>query len=597
MAQYTKRYEITASTYIDGPYIGNTLEKFKTDINYANLDVIKIDRRVIEDYFVSKDAFIKFDVSELKYKRIISAKLYMYPRFTVTGDNNQSLAYVGIENNWNASKMTGKNIHDTLIYGNGSGNGYPYVSGSWVYYEIRSLIGGNQREDRRYNKNTLKNGCILTGEWENPPTNMTFDSVNGTNKPYLIIDYEDAPPTTPTVYEPINIYANNNEDVVFKWKYNTSVEDKQNGVEIRIKHELGTWYTAYTSTTYSNDSISLTPTQHKLETGKNEWQIRTRNQFGEWSPWSEIVSFNALGLPKAPVVTVVQEGARPIINWTATYQQVYQVQVLNSNNEIVHDSGSIASLSNKTYKVPVFLTNGNYTGRARIKNEFDLFSNWGTKAFTINLSAKEPFNAVIYPTDDFTFIKFNVDADYYLIYRADKKDMNFKIVGRTIESQYKDYAIQGRKSYVYFVRAVQSEEFTDSKKVVIETFLKYPILSTVNDFSNRLKMHSNLDEPLKRSYSFINEGERRFYLGRKFAAKEFSEFKNNSYSLAFYIVDKDLAKLEELYNENAVVLYRDNYRKVYCTIEDGINVTSAAIGGYTIQMLLTETDYKEELNA
>lgn len=596
MAKYTKQYAITASTYIDGPCNGNTLEKFKTDINYANSDVIKIDSRIIEDYIVSKDAFIKFDVSELKYKRIISAKLYMYPRFTVTGDSNQSLAYIGIENNWDASKMTGKNIHDTLVKGKGSGNDYPYVSGSWVYYEIKTLIGENQREDRRYNKNTLKNGCVLGGRWENPPTNMTFDSVNGTNKPYLVIEYEDVPPLKPTIYEPINIFVNNGESVLFKWKYNTSVEDKQNGVEIRAKHELSSsWKTIYSSTTLAQQQVSVSGSN--FDTGKWEWQLRTRNQFNEWSPWSEIVSFNALGLPKAPVVNITPEGARPIVTWTATYQQVYQVQVLNSNNEIIHDSGAIASLSNKTYKVPIFMENGTYTARVRIKNEFDLFSNWGTKAFTISTTGLEPFDATIYSVDDFVFIKPNYVANYFLIYRSLYGEDEYKQIARFEGDSYKDYTPKGNEKYIYFVRAVISEEFVDSKKVVLSCYLKYPVIAEVSDLSKRLQIRSNIDEPLKRNYSLLNESEKRFYMGRTFPVTNFSEFKNNLYNLTFYIKEHQLKELEELYNKKNVILYRDNYRKMYCTIENGIDVKSHSIGGYVVSMNILEIDYEEELNA
>lgn len=584
MARYTKEFKATQNTYIDKSLSNDRF--IGTNTNYSGKTYLKVGS---DDYETQAyTMFLGIDFSEIKYKKIIGAEMFI--NLTNTTDEYRSeVQEFTIEEAWDATKITARN-HPTVSKNYwGDSDRFMRYSGNTYYMNITSSLQGSQRIGK------MEYGYAISPHWAGTRYIDTVTSIQGGIAPYVKVVYEDSPPLKPTLYEPINVFINNGEPVKFKWKYNSEIpNDFQNGVQIQGKHELGSWLTIYNSTTLKNQEVEISGST--FDTGKWEWQLRTRNQFGEYSPWSEVVSFNALGLPKTPTVTVVQEGSRPIINWTATYQQVYQVQVLNSNNEIVHDSGSIASLSNKTYKVPVFLTNGNYTARVRIKNEFDLFSNWGTKAFTITTTPKEPFNIIIQSAGDFTHIRFNASGDYFLIYRRLYEEKEFKIVGQTNENSYKDYAIKGNARYVYFVRAVLAEEFTDSKQALVETYLKYPILASVNDLSKLLQIKSNFDEPLKRNYSLINEGDYLYFEGRQHPVKGINNFKRNSYSLTFFIRDQQLKFVEDLYNSNSVLLYRDNYKKIYCTIENGIDIRSTSIGGYSIQMNLIETDYKEEFN-
>ncbi|WP_291568532.1 DNRLRE domain-containing protein [Clostridium sp. UBA2485] len=598
----TKRYTIKADTYIDGDRVGGGYGSSNTNYNGRNY-LESGERQESNGDKSYRSILLDVDFSDLRFKNIEYIELNMYSQ-SLTDNDYSEFRVFGISSSWNVNTVTSKNIPSLNLENTENRNRLARVENGLANRWKKTRIWNEMAIDMQINSE-LKYGMFLEG------SNGSFDQsrfdIWGSSEsgyiPYIDVFYEDAIPLKPTLYNPINIYVNNQENVIFEWKYNTGIKDrklglldKQHGVEIRIKHELGNWYTAYSSSTYSQQEISLTSTQHKLETGKNEWQIRTSNIYGEWSPWSEAVSFNALGLPKAPVVTVVQEGARPIVTWTATYQQVYQVQILNSKGEVIHDSGSIASLSNKTYKVPIFMENGNYTARVRIKNEFDLFSNWGTKVFTISTTPKEPFNIIIQSAGDFTHIRFNANGDYFLIYRRLYEEKEFKIVGQTKENNYKDYAIKGNARYVYFVRAVLSEEFTDSKRALIETYLKYPILASVNDLSKVLQIKSNFDEPLKRNYNLINEGDYLYFEGRQHPVKKINNFKRNSYSLTFFIREQQLKLVEDLYNSNSVLLYRDNYKKIYCTVENGIDIRSTNIGGYSVQMNLIETDYKEEFN-
>lgn len=585
MAKYTKKFYATQDTYIDRSLSSDYV--IGTNTNYDGRTYLKMGEGD-DGARNPHTAFFGIDFTEIKYKKILNAHMYIkIPSFSeeYTG---QFREYT-IKGAWKANEITALKHPIVDKYYWGDSDNFQKYSGDLYRMGVHSSLKGSQKEGY------MSYGYAISPHWAGNHGVYNLTSIEGGFATYVEVEYEDSPPLQPNIYEPINIYINNIEPVLFKWKYNSEIpNDYQQGIELRGKHELGTWKTLYNSTTLKATEVSIAGSN--FDTGKWEWQLRTRNQFGEYSPWSEIVYFNALGLPKAPVVTVQQEGSRPIINWTATYQQVYQVQILNSKNEIVHNSGSIASLSNKTYKIPIFMENGNYTARVRIKNEFDLFSNWGTKTFTINITEREPFDATIYPVDDFVFIKPNYAANYFLIYRSLYGKDEYKRIARFEGDSYKDYTPKGNEKYIYFVRAVIAEEFVDSKKVVLSCYLKYPVIAEVSDLSKRLQIRSNIDEPLKRNYSLLNESEKRFYMGRTFPVTHFSEFKNNSYNLTFHIKEHQLKDLEELYNKKNVILYRDNYRKMYCTVENGIDVKIHSIGGYTISMNILETDYEEGLN-
>lgn len=578
MAQYTKTYYATQDTYIDRMTYYN---QGGTNTNYDGRSYLEIYSKGTTE---GSTILLGIDTSEALYKKINSSYLYMYLESPNEIWRLRSMvAY--IEAPWDAKSITGINSKEKLKNSGWEENGFS-MEGRYFVVDLTSVMRKAQK------KGSLKYGWTLESLY-NENDVFRFTSIEGGKAPYIRVAYEDAPPLKPTIYEPINIFVNNNENILFKWKYSSEIpNDFQQGIEIRVKHELGNWYTAYSSAAYSQEEINLTPTQHKLETGKNEWQIRTCNQFGEWSSWSEVVSFNALGLPNAPTVNVVQEGARPIINWTATYQQVYQVQVLDNNNEIVHDSGSIASLSNKIYKVPVFLPNGNYTARVRIKNEFDLFSNWGTKAFTITTTPKEPFNIIIQNVNSNVMIRYTKDADYYLIYRKED-DRDFQCVGRTEQKFFTDYTVKGETNVTYFIRAVIAEEYVDSNRKSTITYCKYPIIAIAGDYKECLELKSSYNEPRRRNYTLENVGKREFFTGREFAVKEFNEFKDNAYAVNFYIRNEELPKLERIYNRKTVILYKDNYRKIFGTIEGGIQVESVEIGGYNLRINLSENDYNE----
>lgn len=585
MAKYTKRYEITQDTYFQGNLSGSTWGA--TNNNYATSSILRISALGNNDYFKRECTLLGFDISDIKYKKINSATLYMYK--TGGDDSYSSTLYTyGIRKGWKASEVTGMNVEDKLDPFSLRQESTNATSG-WYKYTLESTFKGLQHIDRANNTTHMKNGIALECYFTSEDTLSIFSSTKGSNKPYIEVNYEDAPPLQPTVFEPNSNYINNVEEVTFKWKYRTEVSDAQTGFELQWKHEVGNWTTV--SRTTSSESYVMP--SNTLPSGRIEWRVRTKNQFNELGPWSEVLTFHAIGLPVAPIVSITQQGARPIVTWAANLQQVYQTQILDNNNKIVYDSGSVPSISGRSHKVAAFLENGAYTARVRIKNEFDLFSNWGSKEFKIETSKPNPPNLNIYNINDGLMVRIDqVINDYLLIFRAEKDSEDYKCIAKTNEYDYRDYSVKGDTEYKYFIRVVLDETFVDSQKVMTKAYLKYSTLAPTSNLADYMQLKSSLNSRPEKNMSLSNLSTKQHYTGRQFPTVDYTTFKNNVYNFTFYLPESELYKFIEMYNRKEAILYRDKRIRVFGDI-DGLDIGLTDLDGYSVKFTITETDYNE----
>ncbi|WP_461614377.1 hypothetical protein [Clostridium sp. Marseille-QA1073] len=589
MAQHTVKLYATQDVTVDCR-VHNGYTSSSNDNNYSGASELYIS---VREGSIPRNTIVKYDFSSVKYKKIQKGA-YCY--FNVKNYGSESLlsVYAGsITVPWDESTATGRWLvnkgHDRFW-------GTPSLtkpnSSGWSSFELNNVINRAQESDWKDGTNLLDNGLYFTNRGDSNNTSV-FYSTEGGFRPYIEITYEDSPPLQPTPLEPVNVFVKNQENVTFAWKYNTEVYDKNQGIEIKIKHELGSWYTAYSSTTYSQEQISLTPAQHKLKTGKNEWQLRTRNVYGEWSPWSEVVTFNVIGAPDTPKITSIeQDKLSPIITWSANDQQVYQLQILKAN-EVVYDTGYIASTTERSHKVNMALDEGEYKARVRIKNEYDLASEWGELDFTIK-SIKPPKPILnIFEIPYGLLIEINtMEIDYALVYRRKLGENKFICIGELENFQYKDYSIS--KKYEYFVRVFKEEAFEDSDISIAQCNLKYSTLAPVTNLEDLLVLKSNLNSVPQRDINLSIQSSEQHYTGRELPVVDYTTFKDNTYTFTFYLKEEEVEKFIDIYHLKQIVLYRDKWLKVYGKV-DGVNIVNTDLEGYTVKFSVTETDYIEEV--
>ena len=246
---------------------------------------------------------------------------------------------------------------------------------------------------------------------------ITIQSREGANPPLLRLTYEDVPPDAPTPQNPINVYKDNKAILRFEWQYNDGVSGTQKKFDLQWSTDQINW-TTVTQTTSRNYYDMPANT---LPAGNIYWRVRCYNTYDEVGTYCGIQSFYAIGAPSKPIINSVQSNsARPIIVWSATGQQLYQVQVL-SGDVIVYDSSNQPNISARQHKVMAFLADGTYTVKIRIKNEYSLWSEWGSASVIIaTVKPAKPVFSVAKTKYGVQAKAIVNGADYALLYRDGK---------------------------------------------------------------------------------------------------------------------------------------------------------------------------------
>ena len=112
-------------------------------------------------------------------------------------------------------------------------------------------------------------------------------------------------------------------------------------------------------------------------------RVQTYNEYDESSGYSDAAVFYSVGAPTTPLIQSVSDECRPLVEWMAFDQQIYQLQILQGET-IIYDTSDMPGISTRQYRIPVFLSDGEYSAKVRIKNEYDMWSEWGTTPFTIS---------------------------------------------------------------------------------------------------------------------------------------------------------------------------------------------------------------------
>jgi hypothetical protein len=523
------------------------------------------------------NGFVKFDDSTLPVrKKIINIKIRYYIQSIQYYLNWAKIQLGYTDTNVDLSTIT----FDKMATGYYCTNTRDFYTGATIplYYEetLNALTVKVVSFDSEYNDNYFE----ISGH-------------GSANPPSLIITYEDVAPDAPSPLDPVGAFKGNANIIRFSWTYNSSVGGIQKAFDLMWSTNGSTWTTV--SQTTSNTYYDMPA--NSLPTGNIFWKVRCYNEYNEVSPESGISAFYATGVPTTPTITSVSTtSARPKVSWSAATQQLYQIQILQGNN-IVYDSGSVPSLSLQTHKVTKFLADGTYTAKVRVKNEFDLFSEWASYSFTLyTAKPNKPVLTLSQSKYSVTATSDIAENSYLLLYRSEYDSNNFVCVGKVTVSEIIDYTVENNKQYQYFVRAVSSTEtYSDSDiSVVTSPQINQSIISPVSDLGNVFEVKYNLnDRPVKNITANITSSTN-YFSGRKYAVTEYDEHFNTVISLTFFIkTDTDMEQIHEIINTKGAILYRDGRRKLYGNIS-GINITDHPFG-YAVGFVIIQTDYSEEV--
>ena len=577
MAQHIINLACIADTYVD---------RDNPSANYGSSTVLNVGAFVgyrmgpNERYF----ALAKFDFLSLPArKKIIAASLRLYSTKSVLYNSNSAIKLTELV----SSFTEGTTTYNSL--------GIAYFQSYKAYYENQN-IPGNVYMDLDFmsyiSSNNVKNNGIAIA-WEDrvetPPylaDYCQFSSRSGTNPPMIRITYEDIPPDKPVPKYPSGQYIDNTTIIPFTWDYVSSVGGEQKKFDFQYSTNGGASWTTVSQTTnntYYNMPANILPS------GSVMWKVQTYNEYDEASGYSDINTFYSVGAPMAPSIFNISWGtAKPIISWSATQQEVYQVQVLQDSN-VVYDTGN-QPYNAYSHKVPVFLSDGSYIAKVRVQNEYGLWSSWAESLFTVT-TIKPTKPIAIFQTirnGVEALVTNTVSAAYFLLLRNDTP------VYKTTGNRLYDYSAEHGKEYQYKIREVSSTDtYTDSDIKLMQTTVLGNVFAPASDLSNILELRYNLNKKPDKSFRsgvIINS---LLCAGRKYTILEKSEHSEYSVSFVFFTKNmSDIDKLNALVERNDVVLYRDNKgRKIFGNIASFDCVELKP--GYQVSFTLSATDYEE----
>ena len=559
MAWHTVISQCIADTYIDDS---------TPNANYGNSNILRLN----SPYDFWNIIFMKFAQANIpERKRIISVTLYLYLTEPLDALNDRlfsiciPLSKCSPERweNWEYEITANKFKNETTRF---AATILAEISNKW-------LASGNYRAFELRTHSLPPYVISLDG------ATIAFHSRENTNPPYIEIVYEDVPPDKPTLVNPIGEYKDSNSIIRFEWQYNSSVGGTQKKFDLQWSTDQINWNTISDET--SNTFYDM-PAE-TLPAGNIYWRVRTYNEYDEASEYSDIATFYSIAAPNYAAIQSISNAARPVIQWQADNQQVFQIQILQ-NDDVVYDSGEQPGVNTRSHKVNAFLEDGTYVARIRIKNEYDLWSDWSEYQFVISTTKPDkPILAVQRSPYGLELTIGNVQGDAY-IYRDGIP------IAKATGQKYFDHTVANGKEYRYFVRALSANGFADSDTVIGVSAFRFGLLNVGNEV---IELKYNLNSVPDKSMNCAPVGMLNHYDGRELPVAEMSEFTDINLSLTYFF--RRFAKVEKIMEaarKKGVVLYRDKKGlKLYGVIT---NITiQDVINGYIVSCTISATDYVE----
>ena len=283
-------------------------------------------------------------------------------------------------------------------------------------------------------------------------------------------------PLAPTQLTPKGFAIDRTKTTRLAWQHNDpNPNDAQSKADLHWRQQgAQTWNTL----TSNGEDQEYFIGPNVFQSGKVEWQVRTYDQQGLVSPYSNLAVFTAADPTNIP--TILQPPAivpvsRPVIEWSSVSQSSYQLIIEDSLGAIVWDTGDVTSTI-KTRTSGVDLINGaTYTIKVRIKDGTGLFSSFASKSVTISYTPPEKPIVTAYPADG--YIAFNIEAPTptgsrpsvinHEVYK--RIDNVWTRIAYGVGSAFNDYHVKSGQTYEYYVKAMGDNGTTSSSDLVTQS--------------------------------------------------------------------------------------------------------------------------------
>lgn len=413
-------------------------------------------------------------------------------------------------------------------------------------------------------------------------------------------------PTMPTNLSPSGGTPKDRGSAIrLSWQHNDANNDPQSQFDLQWRLQGEATWNDVSQVTVNNywDAPGGTFPQ-----GTIEWRVRTYDQEGLSSPYSDIQTFFAGDKPANPTITAPANGAivpvaNPVVQWSSVGQTAYHVKVLDTNNNLLWEVQAIST--NKAQTIQYSLANNtDYKIQVAIKNADNLWSDFVT--VNIHVSYTPPAVPIVTTTKGEGIITISIDnptpsgtqpnVSYNDLYRRKQGESNWIRIATNIpaDASFVDYTPASGQVYQYLVRA-WGDNGTYSDSPVVSESISF-IGVWLHEADNPLETLHQFKLVSDRSENWQPTAAMMQFAGRRLPVAEYDDTEQRSISVKLTMLKNsdDKEALENLIRSKKTLCYRDaRGRKMFChafqlPIDDEVY-------GNTVNLTFEEVSYTEEV--
>lgn len=275
--------------------------------------------------------------------------------------------------------------------------------------------------------------------------------------------------STPEALAPVNQIVEGATNVTFVWRHVISTGTAQTGWEIEYSSDQNIWVDLASGEDAAQSAvIDISP----LPARNVYWRVRTKNADGVFGDWSENALLVIRDAPPTPVVSVTGN-TRPLISWTSSGQQGYEVRVDDASSGVRYGAQT-------TYQWEEILSDGAHSVGVRVVNQFGLYSPWGTVSHTV-------LNVPLDPGPSLQAVAERNGLDVDLLWSglvetfAEIWRDGERIDTTTAPGQYVDHTATGR--HVYKIRIIDAAgNYSDSPTAIVDLPIRDAAIAVEGDW-------------------------------------------------------------------------------------------------------------------
>lgn len=389
--------------------------------------------------------------------------------------------------------------------------------------------------------------------------------------------------------EPDNVNQNINNQINLSW-----ATQNQQSYKLTVG---GITYNGTTATSLLLPSNTLTSGTKTMTL-----TITYTSSLGEVRNATKTVTFLAYGNPPNPILdgTTIYNTALPTFTWTSSEQVAYELKVRNSDNQDVESSGEVISSATQYASTIALENSSTYTVLLRIKNQYNLWSDWVSKVFTTSFVVpNKPTLTLVATNNSSIIVSLNVEYSSEFskaeIWRKTDSSEWIRIAYNLDNTfSYEDKFV-GNETYYYKVRAIGiqggiAESDTVSEMLGSLSPIKNFHLTNVENFKDNVILIGDPSARLTHNRKIVST----VFAGSKAPKIDKGETNYKSMSLSFTVEEDTYDKLLEVIDNADVMLYRDGRgRKFYCQVSSYPTVNYDTGGCLGISFNIVEVEFIE----